>query len=221
MKIGIYARESDKDTTKAPPIEAQIERGRQWAKENNHEVIEVLQDNGFSGGDWKRPAWNQVLKSAKGHRFSILWVWNQDRIARDTEQFLYFYRTMTKLNCQIYEDTAHEFIDMETLGGRVKHQALAQASEIFRLVTSQKIRQVAAKYKAAGKPWGRQIKNLNRDAIIKMKQDNPSWGWRLLAKKYYELYGIKVAHNTIRNVIINSSHVQSDLNLNGQKEKKV
>lgn len=205
MNVGIYARESDKDTSKAPPIEAQIERGRQWAKENNHIVTEILQDNGYSGGDWNRPAWNQALKSARGHKFQILWVWNQDRIARDTEQFLYFYRTMTKVNCQIYEDTANEFIDMETLGGRVKHQALAQASEIFRLVTSQKIKQVAAKYKAAGKPWGRQLKNIDVELIIRLKKDNALWGWRTIAKKYQEHTGVKVAYNTIRNVIINSN----------------
>ena len=41
MKIGIYARESSADLSKAPPIQAQIERGKQWASQNNHEVVIV------------------------------------------------------------------------------------------------------------------------------------------------------------------------------------
>jgi hypothetical protein len=43
-------------------------------------------------GDWKRPRMNQLVNDAKRHLFKIVIVWSQDRIARDTEQFLWFYR---------------------------------------------------------------------------------------------------------------------------------
>ena len=139
MKLSIYARESSKDTNLAPPIDKQIERGKEWIRQHNYILIDVYIDNGFSGGDWRRPAWNQAKRDAKRHQYNILWVWNQDRIARDTEQFLNFYRILSQYKIKVYSDT-EGFIDMSTLGGRVKHTALAQASEIFRLVTSEKVK---------------------------------------------------------------------------------
>ena len=36
--------------------------------------------------------------------------------------------------------TSNDFIDMTTLGGRVKHTQLAAAAEIFRMVTSEKVK---------------------------------------------------------------------------------
>ena len=59
MKVALYARESSDDTRKAPPIEDQIETGKMWAKENNYDVVIVYADDGYSGGDWKRPNWNR------------------------------------------------------------------------------------------------------------------------------------------------------------------
>src|SRR3989338_5590110 len=112
MKFSIYARESEDDTSKAPSIESQIETGKAWIQENSYNLVNIYKDNGFSGGDWKRLAWNQLVKDAKRHLFNAVWVWNQDRIARNTEQFLWFYRNLNNVKVKVYSHT-EGWIDME------------------------------------------------------------------------------------------------------------
>jgi site-specific DNA recombinase len=195
MKVALYARESSDDTTNAPPITSQLERGRQWAIENGHEIVIEYPDNGYSGGDWKRPAWNKSVNDAKRHFFQILWVWNQDRLARDTEQFLWYYRNLRDAKTRIYEDTSSDFIDMESLGGRVKHQSLAQASEIFRLVTGDKVKKAYERNKKQGKEWGRKrlIWDVEKAEILRSQGK----GWREIGKE------VNVSYQTVRRVLLN------------------
>lgn len=181
MKIAIYARESSDDTTKSPPITEQILRGESWAQQHGHTVEIVYKDDGWSGGDWNRPSWKQSVNDAKRHLFQILWVWNQDRIARDTEQFLWYYRILKESRTRIFEDTSNEYIDMESLGGRVKHQGLAQAAEIFRLVTSEKVRKAYERKKAKGESWGRPEKIVDLQAMQTLRAQG--LGWRAIAKQ--------------------------------------
>lgn len=202
MKVSIYTRESDDDTNKAPPIEKQIERGKQWTSENNHELVIIYQDNGYSGGDWKRPDWNQSVNDAKRHLFQAIWVWNQDRLARDMEQFLWYCRNLKEAGVKIWEDTSNDWIDMDTLGGRVKHQSLAQASEIFRLVTSDKVKkayqrkQQEAQKQGLTRFWGRKPLNLPLEEIKGLK------GQGLSLRAIAERYG--VSYLTIRNKLKNT-----------------
>lgn len=195
MKVAIYARESTDDTRKAPPIEEQIARGREWARENNHDLVMIYQDDGYSGGDWKRPAWLQSVKDAKRHAWAILWTWDQDRLARDTEQFLYYQRNLRQAGVQIYEQTAKAFIDMDTLGGRVKHQTMAQAAEIFRLVTSEKVKRAYESRKKEGRPWGRPAKSWDVDKAVELRRQG--WGWRYIAKE------LGVGYQTVRRALQN------------------
>ena len=185
-RVSIYARESDSDTTKAPPITEQIERAKQYAQENNMEVVIIYQDNGYSGGDWKRPDWNKLINDARGHLFKKVLVWNQDRIARDTEQFLNFYRKLKDSHIQIISLT-EGLVDMESVGGTAKHISLAMASEIFRKVTSEKVRKAyemkkrKAESKGENVGWGRKRKQMDLDFIISLRDSG--LGYRQISQR--------------------------------------
>jgi len=197
MKVSLYARESSADTTKAPPIQDQIERGKTWARENGHDVVTIYADNGYSGGNWKRPDWNQSVKDAKRHMYEILWVWDQDRLARDTEQFLWFYRNINTAKVKIYEHTSKSFIDMDSLGNRVKHQSLAQAAEIFRLVTSEKVKRAYEEKKKKNGAWGRRKKQINIEVVRDLR--DKGYGYREIAKQIGN-----VSYQTIRRALQNT-----------------
>lgn len=200
MKAIIYARESSDDTKKAPPIGKQIEIGMQWIKENNYELAEVYQDNGYSGGDWKRPDWNRLVREARGHKAKMLWIWSQDRIARDTEQFLWFYRNLKESHMDVFSHT-EGMIDMTTAGDRIKHTSLAMAAEAFRLLTSDKVKRVyeAKKHKAelAGEKvvWGRKEKILDVNLIMELRKKGLGY------KKIATELGNVCSYQTIRNII--------------------
>jgi site-specific DNA recombinase len=174
MKVAIYARESEDDTNKAPPIEKQIEIGKQWIEENNYELFNIFQDDGYSGGDWNRPDWIRAIQEAKGRHYNILWTWSQDRLARDTEQFLHFYRNLKENSIKVISGTDGE-INMDDVGGMAKHTSLAMASEIFRRVTSEKVhRTYESKKKDAEKKgiklvWGRKPQEVDMDKIMQLR----------------------------------------------------
>jgi hypothetical protein len=61
VNFSIYARESSDDSRKAPPIQEQIAAGKAWGEERGYNLVQVYADDGYSGGDWTRPEWNQAL----------------------------------------------------------------------------------------------------------------------------------------------------------------
>lgn len=197
MKVALYARESSDDTNKAPPIEKQIEIGRNWALENNHQVIFIFKDDGYSGSDWNRPDWQKSIQEAKGKHYNILWTWNQDRIARDTEQFLYFYRNLKANSIKVV--TTEGEINMDDVGGMAKHTSLAMAHEIFRRVTSEKVKRAyESKKKEALKKgiinnWGRHKKVLDENKILELR--NQGQGYKKIAKQ------IGCSYQTIRRLL--------------------
>ena len=203
MKSAIYARESSDDTNKAPPIDKQIQIGREWLESNGHELVFTFADNGFSGGNWNRPEWNNAITKAKGNTYKILWVWNQDRIARDTEQFLYFYRQLRTKKVAIYDNTFKGFIDMETLGGRVQHTTIAQAAEIFRILTSDKVKAAYnAKKQRDGDNlvWGRPKIKFDINKAIELRKQG--LGYRVIGK------AIGVNYQTIRRMLLNRINIK-------------
>lgn len=188
MKIAIYARESDSDTTKAPPIENQIEIGKKWAEANGHEIHKIYADNGFSGGDWKRPEWAWIVADARARKFKTIWVWSQDRIARDTEQFLWFYRQLYERGCNVISEVEGE-INMETAGDRLKHTSMAMMAEMVRTLTGEKVKRTyesrkrEADKKGERVVWGRApIPDKYKTQILEIKAQNPNWGYRKIAK---------------------------------------
>jgi len=208
MIVGIYARESDDDTNKAPPIEKQIEIGKQWALENNHEVRFIFKDDGYSGGDWNRPDWLKAIQEAKGRHYNILWSWNQDRIARDTEQFLHFYRNLKENSIKVI--TPEGEINMDEVGGMAKHTSLAMAAEIFRRVTSEKVsrtyqnKKKLAESKGLKVIWGRKPKEYDVKKIFELRAEGK--GYKAIGKE------IGCSYQTIRRILQNTPiNIKGDL----------
>ena len=211
MNYIIYARESDDDTSKAPPITRQIEIGRQQLAELGHAVTDVFADDGYSGGNWTRPQWNKMFTAARNRNrnFNAIWCWNEDRLARDAEQFLRFYRMMKEAGIkQIWSGTEGE-IDMETAGGRFTHTITAAAAEFLRIQTSEKVRKTYAhrKQKALKNGeeliWGRPELVIDMQAVKKLREEG--LGWRSIARKL----GV-ASHVTIRNrwMVLNNTPLQ-------------
>lgn len=216
--VSIYARESSDDTSNAPPIQTQIDNGKKWIIENKCILGKIYIDNGYSGGDWNRPDWNQVVKDGRSRKFNIILTWNQDRLARDTEQFLWFYRKLKERGVKVFSVTEGE-IDMETLGGRAKHTTLAMASEIFRMVTSDKVKKTYQYKKSEAirnnkkVRWGRATylpENIE-SIIIDIHKKNPTFGYRKIANMLPEYRGktdkdgkakvFKVSHSYVASVL--------------------
>lgn len=86
--VAIYARLSREDEGKidgskeSRSIENQIKGLTSFANENNFEIYEIYYDDGFTGGDFNRPAFQRMLNDIKQRKFNILLVKDFSRIGR-------------------------------------------------------------------------------------------------------------------------------------------
>ncbi|GAA0177140.1 recombinase family protein [Clostridium sediminicola] len=86
MKAAIYSRKS-LFTGKGESIENQIELCRNYGDRLNIDEYFIYEDEGFSGGNTKRPQFQQLLKDAKANKFDYLICYRLDRISRNVADF--------------------------------------------------------------------------------------------------------------------------------------
>lgn len=88
MKVAIYSRKSI-FTGKGDSIENQIEMCKEYYyRMYGHDVeFIVYEDEGFSGGNTKRPKFQELLKDVKLKRFNALICYRLDRISRSVDDF--------------------------------------------------------------------------------------------------------------------------------------
>ena len=196
MRGCIYARESLDDQTRAPPIQNQIDLGLKVIKDRGHECLHTYADDGYSGADWKRPDWNNLKEDVKSGMYDFVWVFNQDRIARDLEAFTNFYRVVHD-ECKTRIFTGQDFheLEMETLGGMAAESGQAFAHAIFRKTISAKMKGLYAHKKKIAEEnntpvrWGRlPVPNSMIEEVRKIRDAHPEFGCRLIARELPPYY---------------------------------
>ena len=153
-KLGrIYGRESSDDTERAPSVQNQIDIGTRWFSEKGFELAGIYSDVGLSGGNWRRPELLRLLDEIK--RGEFLWIWSQNRLARDTEMFLWIVRQLKEKDCILYIDG--QPIDMNTAGGILKHTVVAATDEFYRRETSDKVKRAYSHKLTCAREAGKKI----------------------------------------------------------------
>ncbi|MCR4758709.1 MAG: recombinase family protein [Oscillospiraceae bacterium] len=94
-KVGIYCRLSiedrDKGDVESQSIQNQKAMLREYCLERNWEIFDIYADDGFSGIDRNRPAFNRLLRDCEQGNIDIVLCKDQSRFSRDTvviEQYL-------------------------------------------------------------------------------------------------------------------------------------
>ena len=95
-KVGIYCRLSieDKDKLKtddSQSIQNQKSMLRNYCNERNWEIYDIYCDDGFSGTDRTRPAFNRLISDCESGKIDIVLCKDQSRFSRDTiiiEQYI-------------------------------------------------------------------------------------------------------------------------------------
>jgi DNA invertase Pin-like site-specific DNA recombinase len=86
VKVALYARvsleEGNKDDRRYQEPENQLEPLREWAKNQNLEVVEEFIDRG-SGADPNRPQFRLMLQKGMMMQFQEILVWKLDRFSRE------------------------------------------------------------------------------------------------------------------------------------------
>ncbi len=84
-RVAIYNRVSDDDQSYYS-ITNQESDGHVWCAKHGHEVVDVYSDNGFSGRNFERPAFKQMIADIKKKNIDTIFISKWKRWGRNLEQ---------------------------------------------------------------------------------------------------------------------------------------
>ncbi len=115
QKAALYARVSTEDQAKEGfSLAAQVERMRSYCSARGWEVYKEYVDDGYSGRDIKRPAYQQMMGEMQN--WDVLLVMKMDRIHRNSRNFMDMMDALHKRGKEFVSMT--ESLDTSTAMGR-------------------------------------------------------------------------------------------------------
>lgn len=139
--IAIYSRKS-KFTGKGESIGNQIELCREYIRNMFGaewvEGCEVYEDEGFSGGDLKRPDFQRMMENVRKHRYRAIVVYRLDRISRNIGDFAGLIDELNKLEVSFI--SIREQFDTGTPMGRAMMYIISVFSQLERETIAERIR---------------------------------------------------------------------------------
>lgn len=135
MKVAIYCRKSVQ-VEYSESIETQIKMCKDYFRNKECE-FEIFEDEGFSGKNTKRPAFQKLFRLVKMGKFDIVAIYKVDRIARNIVDFVNIYDEFDKHNVKLVSIT--EGFDATTPMGKMMMLILASFAEMERLNIVQRV----------------------------------------------------------------------------------
>lgn len=140
-QIAIYSRKS-KFTGKGESIGNQIELCKDYVRsmfgEDYVGRCVVFEDEGFSGGNLKRPGFQQMMDGVRKHQFQAIVVYRLDRISRNISDFTGLIDELTKLDVSFV--SIREQFDTSTPMGRAMMFIISVFSQLERETIAERIR---------------------------------------------------------------------------------
>ena len=139
--IAIYSRKS-KFTGKGESIGNQVELCKEHVRnlfgEEYVERCVVFEDEGFSGGNLMRPAFQKMMADVRKHKFKAIVVYRLDRISRNISDFTGLTDELNKLGVSFV--SIREQFDTSTPMGRAMMFIISVFSQLERETIAERIR---------------------------------------------------------------------------------
>lgn len=140
-RIAVYSRKS-KFTGKGESIGNQIELCRDYIRreygEEEAEDCEVFEDEGFSGGDLKRPDFQRMMEKVRQRRYRAIVVYRLDRISRNIGDFAGLIDELNKLDVAFV--SIREHFETGSPMGRAMMFIISVFSQLERETIAERIR---------------------------------------------------------------------------------
>lgn len=138
MRIAIYSRKS-LETDTGESIQNQIKMCKEYfSRQYTDCTFEVFEDEGYSGGNIKRPDFQRMMTLVKMKQFDIIAVYKVDRIARNIIDFVNIYAEMERYNVQLVSIT--EGFDPSTPSGKMMMLLMASFAKMERMNIAQRVK---------------------------------------------------------------------------------
>ena len=140
-QIAIYSRKS-KFTGKGESIGNQVELCKEYVRNMfGEEYVDrcvVFEDEGFSGGNLKRPAFQRMMADIRKRKFKAIVVYRLDRISRNISDFTGLIDELSKLDVSFV--SIREQFDTSTPMGRAMMFIISVFSQLERETIAERIR---------------------------------------------------------------------------------
>src|SRR5712691_2663831 len=169
-----YVRRSKESGERTVSLEDQRERVATYCAERSWQLVEVLVDDGVSGG--RRARLERLAERVRvtGARFIV--VYHLDRFARDLAGTLDYLRRFARRGVELHV-VGRGRVEAETSSGFIVTAVEALAAEHYRRVISEKTRDALARLRAKGRrvsrfaPYGYRIASGGRIVPDAMEQN--------------------------------------------------
>jgi len=166
-RVALYMRVSTVDQHP----ETQLHDLRGLAAQRGFEIVNEYTDK-ISGAKGKRPGLDQLLADARRGKFDVVMVWAFDRMARSVRHLLEVLDELTHL--QIEFVSFRENIDTGGPLGRALVVIIGAIAELERNLIIERVRAGMRRAKLEGRRIGRAPLNVDRDALLRDRQNGMS-----------------------------------------------
>ena len=99
-RVALYLRVSKKEQIENYSMGTQAERLKKHSKENGYQ-FRIYRENGESGFDTNRPAFQQMMQDAEDGKFNLLIVDKIDRLCRNLFDLTHIHKLLDELGIAI------------------------------------------------------------------------------------------------------------------------
>ncbi len=155
-----YVRRSKESTARTVSLEDQRARIADYCRAQRWELVEVLADDGVSGG--RRERLDRLAERVKATGAQAIVVYHLDRFARDLAATLDYLRRFARRGVELHV-VGRGRVEADTASGFIVTAVEGLAAEHYRRVISEKTRDALARLRAKGRRVSR----------------FPPYGWRV------------------------------------------
>lgn len=175
LKVALYARVSlekdDKEDSRFQDPENQLRPLRRYAAETGCIGFVVYREysDKISGARRSRPELDQLLRDARGHRFSLVLATKVDRLARSVTDLYALLEQLKVVHVGV------RFIDQpeastDTPQGELVLGILGHVSQFERSLISSRTKAGIARYRAQEGRWGRKRQQVDSGEIVRLRE---------------------------------------------------
>lgn len=147
--VAIYARVS----TNKQKVDMQLRELRDFVKRSGWKIFDEFIDQGFTGANTKRPAFNEMMTAAKRRRFDILLVWKLDRLSRSLKDLI---NTLDELGAiGIHFISYDNNLDTTTPTGKLVFQIIGAVAEFEKDIIRERVKAGIENARQKGQRLGR------------------------------------------------------------------
>jgi site-specific DNA recombinase len=199
IRCAIYTRKSHEEglDQEYNSLDAQRDACESYIKSQSHEgwtlVKKNYDDGGFSGGNLKRPALQQLLKDIQNDEVDVIVVYKIDRLTRSLMDFSNIIEVLDKSEASFVSVTQH--FNTTSSMGRLTLNVLLSFAQFEREITGERIRDKIAASKKKGM-WMGGCPPMGYDVVDKKLEVNP-----VEAKKIKTIFERYVALGSVTDLV--------------------